>query len=85
MIYDFDYVQDGHEYKAGEDVPDMGTIVCVSHNNGSLFTLRNYELLSKDVAKLPKYDNLMTGSSAYCIDTADYYKYESTTKQWYKQ
>ena len=52
---------------------------------GIVKVLRGYELLSNDVGKLPTSDNLMTGSSAYCIDTGDYYKYEATTKQWYKQ
>ena len=52
---------------------------------GIVKVLRSYELLSTDFGKLPTSDNLMTGSSAYCIDTGDYYKYETTTKQWYKQ
>lgn len=85
MVYNFDFTQDGHTYKAGEEVPDMGSIVCIASNSGSLYTLRNYELLSKDVDKLPIYDNLMTGSSAYCVDTGEYYKYEATSKKWYKQ
>jgi hypothetical protein len=81
MIHEYDYVQDGQLYKAGVDVPDMASIVCTAFSG----TLRNYELLSTDVDKLPTYDNLMTGSSAYCIDTGEFYKYEATTKQWYKQ
>lgn len=68
----------------------MSSIVCTSSTNmtiegGVIKVLRGYELLSADVGKLPTSDNLMTGSSAYCIDTGDYYKYEATTKQWYKQ
>lgn len=68
----------------------MNSIVCTSSTNmtidvGVVKVLRGYELLSTDVDKLPTSDNLMTGSSAYCIDTGDYYKYEATTKQWYKQ
>ena len=68
----------------------MNSIVCTSSTNmtldvGIVKVLRGYELLSSDVGKLPTSDNLMTGSSAYCIDTGDYYKYEATTKQWYKQ
>ena len=54
-------------------------------DSGIVKVLRDYELLSNDFGKLPTSDNLMTGSSAYCIDTGDYYKYEATTKQWYKQ
>lgn len=68
----------------------MSSIVCTSSTNmtidvGVVKVLRGYELLSTDVDKLPTSDNLMTGSSAYCIDTEDYYKYEATTKHWYKQ
>lgn len=68
----------------------MSSIVCTSSTNmtiegGVIKVLRGYELLSTDFGKLPTSDNLMTGSSAYCIDTGDYYKYEATTKQWYKQ
>ena len=68
----------------------MNSIECTSSTNmtldvGIVKVLRGYELLSTDVGKLPTSDNLMTGSSAYCIDTGDYYKYEATTKQWYKQ
>ena len=68
----------------------MNSIVCTSSTNmtldaGIVKVLKDYELLSTDFGKLPTSDNLMTGSSAYCIDTGDYYKYEATTKQWYKQ
>ena len=68
----------------------MNSIVCTSSTNmtldaGIVKVLRGYELLPTDFGKLPTSDNLMTGSSAYCIDTGDYYKYEATTKQWYKQ
>ena len=68
----------------------MSSIVCTSSTNmtldvGIVKVLRGYELLSTDFGKLPTSDNLMKGSSAYCIDTGDYYKYEATTKQWYKQ
>ena len=68
----------------------MNSVVVTSSTNmtlegGVIKILRGYELLSTDVDKLPTSDDLMTGSSAYCIDTSDYYKYEATTKQWYKQ
>ena len=63
----------------------MSSIVCTSSTNmtldsGIVKVLRDYELLSNDFSKLPTSDNLMTGSSAYCIDTGDYYKYEAITK-----
>ncbi len=81
MKYDNIVKQDGQTYNPGEEVPDLGSIVCTTSEGN----LRDYELLSKDVDKLPKYDNLKTGSSAYCIDNGDFYKYEATTKTWYKQ
>lgn len=67
-----------------------GSIVCTSSTNmtlenGVIKTLRDYELLATDVSKLPTTNELMTGSSAYCIDTSELYKYESTTNKWYKQ
>ena len=69
---------------------NIGSIVCTSStnmtlDNGIIKVLRDYELLSTDVSKLPTTNELMTGSSAYCIDTSELYKYESTTNKWYKQ
>ena len=71
---------DGHIYEKGEEIPDLGSFVATSVDG----FIRNYEGLSKDVSKLPKYDDLQTGSSAFCVDTGDLYKYEKTTKTWYK-
>lgn len=59
----------------------MGSVVCTKYSG----KVRDYELLSKDLDKLPKYDDLGTGSSSYVIDTAEFYKFESTNKNWYKQ
>lgn len=73
-------VIDGQFYKQGEDIWDLGSFVATSVSG----QIRNYEGLSSDVSKLPKYDNLETGSSAFCVDTGDLYKYEKTTKTWYK-
>ena len=78
MKYDYIVVQVGQTYKAGEDVPDMGSVVCTSSNGN----IRNYEGLSKDVDKLPHY--VGTGSSFIATDTADIYKYEKTTDKWNK-
>lgn len=50
---------------------------------GAKDSIRNYEGLSKDVAKLPKEDGLATGSSFLALDTAEVYKYEQTTKTWF--
>lgn len=71
---------DGRFYKPGEEIPDIGSFVATSTSNN----IRNYEGLSKDIDKLPTYDGLGTGSSAYCIDTGQYLKYEANTKTWYE-
>ena len=81
MKYPYAVKIDDKIYKAGEDVPELGSIVCTQSSG----KVRSYELLSADLSKLPKYDDLETGSSAYCIDTGSYYKYESTTKTWNEQ
>lgn len=71
---------DGHWYEPGEEIPDLGTFVAMPGSD----KVRNYEGLEKDIAKLPKYDDLKTGSSAFCLDTGRLFKYEKTTKSWYE-
>lgn len=71
---------DGKYYEDETLAPDLGSWVCT----GSEDNRRTYEGLSADIAKLPKYDDLGTGSSALCVDNGDFYKYEATTKTWYK-
>ena len=57
---------DGHEYESELDIPDMGSIQCVwSSENGKT---RNYQGHTVDALKLPKYDDLATGSKATLID-----------------
>lgn len=80
MIADNLIIMDGHWYEPGQEVPDLGSFVAMPGSD----KVRNYEGLSADVGKLPKYDDLETGSSAFCVDTGDLYKYEKTTKTWYK-
>lgn len=70
---------DGQMYDDDAVVPDMGSLVCTSTNN----LIRNYEGLAADVDKLPKYDNLETGSSFFAIDTGAVYKYVKANKTWY--
>lgn len=79
-------VFDGQIYNPGDSLPDLGSWVCtkVDKNGNGEYNIRNYEGLSADVSKLPKYENLGTGSSAFCSDTGDFYKYEKSTKTWYK-
>ena len=61
MTYDYTVKQDGQFYKPGQDVPDMGTLVCTSAQGN----IRSYEGLAKDVGKLPTY--VATGSSILAI------------------
>lgn len=61
---------------------EFGSIKLVSTEANE--QVRHYEGLSKDFGQLKKYDELDTGSSFLAIDTGDYYKYEETTKTWYK-
>lgn len=71
---------DGHWYETGADLPDLGSFVAMPGSTN----IRNYEGLAKDMNKLPKYDDLETGSSAFCVDTGQLLKYEKTTKTWYE-
>lgn len=86
-IADRTIIFDGRTYLKGEQIPDLGSFVATSSDGN----IRNYEGLSKDVEKLPnyreklsKYDDLETGTSAFCIDTGQLFKYEKTTKAWYE-
>lgn len=69
---------DGQHYHPGDEIWDLGSFVATSARGKK----RNYEGLSKDVEKLPHY--VETGSSAFCLDTGDYYKYLRSTGIWYK-
>lgn len=80
MIAQRNMVVDGQFYKKGEEIWDLGSFVATSVYGN----IRNYEGLSQDISKLPKYDSLETGSSATCVDTAQIFKYEATTKTWYE-
>lgn len=73
-------VRDGHVYASEKDAPDLGSIACTGNEGNK----REYVGLSKDVEKLPKYDDLESGSSCLMIDTTELYMYEKTTKTWYK-
>lgn len=74
-------VYDGQTYQAGEEIHDLGSFECVE----VIGKRRSYIGLSADVDKLPKYNDLGTGSSAQCLDTGDFYYYHVPTKTWYKQ
>lgn len=71
-------IVDGQMYRPDDEIWDLGSFVAISANCRK----RNYEGLSKDVEKLPHYVD--TGSSAFCLDTGDFYKYLRSTDTWYK-
>lgn len=71
-------IVDGQMYRPGDEIWDLGSFVATSAKGRK----RNYEGLSKDVEKLPHYVD--TGSSAFCFDTGDFYKYLRLTDTWYK-
>lgn len=54
------YYVDGKTYEDIKDVPDLGSFV----GEAALYGRREYYGLSKDTAKLPKYDDLASGSIA---------------------
>lgn len=70
---------DGHFYESEKDIPDLGSWECVKVEG----TKRDYWGLSDDVDKLPKYDDLGTGSTALCLDTGAVYGYHAPSKTWY--
>lgn len=86
MAVDVTTIFDGQIYYPGDTLPDLGSWVCTSvdRNADGEFNIRNYEGLSTDIGILSHYDNLGTGSSALCLDTGDFYKYEKSTDTWYQ-
>lgn len=80
MTFNHTVVQDGQTYRPGEEVPDMGSIACIKYHGNQ----REYVGLSKDIDKLPKYENLASGSSCLFLDNSSVYMYESTSKKWYE-
>lgn len=71
---------DGQFYDNATDIPDLGSIECINIEG----IKREYRGLSIDAGKLPKYDDLGTGSSCLMQDTGEYYEYNAKTKTWYK-
>lgn len=70
---------DGQIYESEENIPDLGSWECVEDNDGQ----RHYWGFSADFDKLPTYDNLLTGSTATCLDNGTIYGYHAQTKTWY--
>lgn len=71
-----------------DNVTDLGSWVCAGvkrdHTYGDK-QFREYFGLSTDIAKLPKYDDLATGSTAYCVDNGNLYMYNATSQTWVEQ
>ena len=77
-------VFDGQTYENENDIPDMGSIQCVEVRGNQ----RDYQGFVQDSQKLPKYDDLGTGSNAILIDpngteSTIIGKYDALTKTWY--
>lgn len=72
-------VYDGQTYQPGEEIPDLGSLVCVSVQNGK----RCYEGKVVDQSKLPTYVD--DGSSALLYDGAGTTKvFHFLDGQWYE-
>lgn len=73
-------IYDGQVYERKEDIPDLGSLVCTSTNGN----MRSYDGHFSDRHKLPKYDNMSTGSSAFLSDNGNFvlFKYYADTKTW---
>lgn len=76
-------VFDGQTYENENDIPDMGSIQCVEVRGNQ----RDYQGFVQDSQKLPKYDDLGTGSTATLIDpngveSTIIGKYDAPTKRW---
>ena len=76
------FTYDGQSYKRGETVHDLGSFVCTEVTAGNV---RSYTGLSTDISKLPTYEGLGAGSSAYCVDSGELYMYDKSTKTWKAQ
>lgn len=77
-------VVDGQTYYPGQEIWDLGSLQCIEVRG----TQRDYQGFLSDKLKLPKYDDLGTGSSATLIDdkgveSTVIAKYDAPTKTWY--
>lgn len=74
-------VVDGQTYYPGDELPDLGSLVCVSSDGN----MRDYEGLLSDALKLPHY--VESGSSALLYDgqgNTEVYEFHKPTNTWYK-
>lgn len=85
MIATENIIIDGQYYKKGDEIWDLGSLECTDVKGNQ----RAYFGFLTDKAKLPKYDNLATGSKAILIDPlgnsdTEIEYYHAPTKSWYK-
>lgn len=80
MTAETNMIYDGHYYKAGDELPELGSLVCT----GVEGKIRQYEGKYSDKDKLPRYDDLATGSSAFLSNDGNFvlYKYYADTQTW---
>ena len=69
--------KDGVVYKVGDEIPDMGSIVCTSREGD----LKTFAGLSADEDKLPT-THVATDSTAVFNDTALIKKFDATSGTW---
>lgn len=80
MKAEFSMVVDGQHYDKGDEIWDLGSFECTDVEGHK----RSYMGLSADINKLPKYQNLATGSFALFLDTGQAFFYHSPSKTWYE-
>lgn len=80
MVAEYNMKVDGQSYASGEEIWDLGSFECTEVEGRK----RSYMGLSTDIAKLPKYPKLATGSFALCVDTGQAFFYHSPSKTWYE-
>lgn len=78
MIYDYVVKQDGQTYEPGENVPEMGSLVCTSF----VGNVRHYKGVSDDRVNLPTY--VGEGSTFTASDTGAKYTYSADKGLWYR-
>lgn len=78
MITQVNVVVDGQYYEAGQNVPDLGSLVGTKNEDGT----RSYSGKNSDASKLPKYPNLLAGSSASLSDGSGLHVYHYDGTDW---
>lgn len=76
---------DGHFYNSESDLPELHSLVCVSHSSDE--TRRDYMGLSTDASYLPEYSDLATGSTFLATDKVEYWVFtagQGTGNGWKK-